>query len=91
MFEASIQAKRIEKGQTVEGTIVAIGPEVALVDVGGKSEATIDLDELKDDEGHLEVAVGDRIRALVVSTSGGGSSKTRSTQAFRWKARSNER
>ena len=71
MFEASIQAKRIEKGQTLEGTIVAIGPEVALVDVGGKSEATIDVDELKDDEGDLEVAVGDRIQAMVVSTAGG--------------------
>src|SRR5688572_2685068 len=71
LFEASIQAKRIAKGQTVEGTIVAIGPEVALVDVGGKSEATIDVDELKDDEGDLEVAVGDRIQAMVVSTAGG--------------------
>lgn len=71
LFEASIQAKRIEKGQTVEGTIVAIGPEVALADVGGKSEATIDIDELKDDEGNLEVAVGDRIQAIVVSTAGG--------------------
>jgi small subunit ribosomal protein S1 len=71
MFEASIQAKRIERGQTLEGTIVAIGPEVALVDVGGKSEATIGVDELKDDEGDLEVAVGDRIQALVVSTAGG--------------------
>jgi small subunit ribosomal protein S1 len=71
MFEASVQAKRIEKGQTIAGTIVAIGAEVALVDVGGKSEATIDIDELKDDEGDVEVAVGDRIHALVVSTAGG--------------------
>ena len=71
MFEASIQAKRIEKGQTIEGTIVAIGPEVAFVDVGGKGEATIEIDELKDDEGNLEVAVGDRIQAIVVSTVGG--------------------
>jgi small subunit ribosomal protein S1 len=44
---------------------------VALVDVGGKSEATIDVDELKDVEGDLEVAVGDRIQAMVVSTAGG--------------------
>ena len=70
MFEASIQAKRIEKGQTIEGTIVAIGPEVAFVDVGGKGEATIAIDELKDADGHLEVAVGDRIQAVVVSTVG---------------------
>jgi small subunit ribosomal protein S1 len=71
MLEASIKATRIEKGQTLEGTIVAIGPEVALVDVGGKSEATIDIDELKNDEGALEVAVGDRVHAMVVSTAGG--------------------
>jgi NADH:ubiquinone oxidoreductase subunit F (NADH-binding) len=35
LFEASEKAKRIEKGQTIDGTIVAIGPEVALVSVGG--------------------------------------------------------
>ena len=71
MFEASIQAKRIEKGQTIEGTVVAIGAEVAFVNVGGKGEAVIDLAELKDDEGTLDVAVGDRIHAVVVSTEGG--------------------
>ena len=71
MFEASLQAKRIEKGQTVDGKIVAIGREVAFVDVGSKGEATIDIDELKDAQGNLEVAVGDRIQAMVVSTLGG--------------------
>ena len=39
MFEASIKAKRVRKGQTLEGTIVAIGPEVAFVDVGGKGRS----------------------------------------------------
>ncbi len=71
MFEASLQAKRVEKGETVEGTIVAIGPDVAFVDVGGKGEASIDIDELRDAEGRLEVAVGDHIQAVVVSTAGG--------------------
>ena len=71
MFEASLQAKRVTQGQTVEGTIVRIGAEVALVDVGGKSEAVIDVGELKDADGTLEVAVGDRIEAVVVSTTGG--------------------
>ena len=33
--------KRLSNGQSVEGTIVAIGAEVALVDVGAKGEATI--------------------------------------------------
>ena len=71
MFEASVKAKRFKRGQTIEGTIVAIGPEVALVNVGGKGEAQIEVGELKDHDGALEVAVGDRIQATVVSTEGG--------------------
>lgn len=71
MFEASQKVKRIERGQTVEGIVVTIGPEVALVDVGSKSEAAIDVSELKNDVGDLEVAIGDRILATVVSTEGG--------------------
>ena len=71
MFEASVKAKRVAKGQTIEGTIVGIGAEVAFVDIGGKGEATIELAELKDADGVLEVAVGDRLQATVVSTEGG--------------------
>jgi small subunit ribosomal protein S1 len=71
MFEASHKAKRFVRGQTIEGRIVAIGPEVAFVDVGGKGEAVIELAELKDDDGNLEVAVGQRIQAMVTSTEGG--------------------
>ena len=71
MFEASLKARRFERGQTIEGIVVSIGPEVVFVDVGGKGEASIDIDEMKDSDGNLEVAVGDRIQAVVVSTSGG--------------------
>jgi small subunit ribosomal protein S1 len=71
MFEASVKAKRFRKGDTLEGTIVAIGPDVAFVDVGGKGEATIEVDELKNADGVLDVAVGDRIQAMLVSTAGG--------------------
>ena len=71
LFEASQKARPVGKGQAVEGTIVQIGAEVALVDIGGKSEAVIEVAELKDDHGALEAAVGDRIQATVVSTSGG--------------------
>ena len=71
LFEASLKAKRFKEGQTITGTIVAIGPEVAFVDVGGKGEATIDVDELKDDDGDIDVAVGDHVQAVVVSVAGG--------------------
>jgi small subunit ribosomal protein S1 len=71
MFEASVQAKRLEQGELVEGRIVAIGPEVALVDVGRKGEAVMEIAELKNADGEFEVAVGGVVQAMVVSTSGG--------------------
>jgi small subunit ribosomal protein S1 len=71
LFEASTKARRFKEGQTIEGTIVAIGPDVAFVDVGGKGEAQIEVEELKDEDGDIEVSVGDRIQAVVVSVAGG--------------------
>jgi small subunit ribosomal protein S1 len=72
MFEASLEtARQFSRGQQVEGTIVSIGPKVAFVNIGGKGEAEIDVAELKDDDGDIEVSVGERINAKVVSTSGG--------------------
>lgn len=71
MFEASVKARQFKRGETVDGTIVAIGPKVAFVSIGGKGEAEIDVAELKDADGDIDVSVGDRIQAMVVSTSGG--------------------
>ncbi|HUQ86201.1 MAG TPA: S1 RNA-binding domain-containing protein [Vicinamibacterales bacterium] len=71
MFEASVKARQFKRGQTVDGIIVGIGPKAAFVNIGGKGEAEIDVAELKDADGDIEVSVGDRITAMVVSTSGG--------------------
>lgn len=71
MFENSLKPRSFDEGETVEGVVVSVGAEVAFIDVGGKGEASIDLEELKNDEGKIEVEIGDRITALVVSTQGG--------------------
>src|SRR6187431_613193 len=71
LFAASAQAKRLQVGQTVEGTIVAIGADVVLVDVGSKGEASLSVEELRNDEGVVEAKVGDRIQATITSMSGG--------------------
>jgi small subunit ribosomal protein S1 len=71
LFAASEQAQHFDRGQTIEGTIVGFGGDVAFVDVGGKGEAVLDIKELKNDEGELEVKTGDRIQAVVTSTAGG--------------------
>src|SRR5437867_8423188 len=71
MLEESHALKIHREGETVEGTIVALGAEVAFVDVGGKREATIDIEELADPESDVQVKVGDTVQAVVVSTVGG--------------------
>jgi small subunit ribosomal protein S1 len=71
MMEESLAPKFHQEGETVEGTIVAIGPEVAFVNIGGKGEATIDIEELADPDSDVQVKVGDTVKAIVVSTVGG--------------------
>ena len=71
LFAASIQTKRLQVGQMVEGTIVAIGADVALVDVGSKGEASLAIDELRNEDGEVEARVGDRIQATILSMRGG--------------------
>jgi small subunit ribosomal protein S1 len=71
LFAASVQTKALKMGQTVEGEIVAIGPEVALVNVGSKGEASIAVGELANNEGVVDFKVGDRIQATIVSMQGG--------------------
>lgn len=71
MFEASVKTRRFSRGQAIEGTVVAIGPDTSLVNVGGKGEAVIETADLKDHENDLEFSVGDRIQAIVIGTTGG--------------------
>ncbi len=54
-------------GEKATGTIVAIDEEVAFIDLGGKSEGTVERAELVDDDGRLTVAVGDEIEAMVAA------------------------
>jgi small subunit ribosomal protein S1 len=70
MFAESVEPAVFEEGQTLQGVVVSIGRDVVFVDVGGKGEATMDLEELQDEEGELTVEVGGTVEGVVVSTSG---------------------
>jgi len=62
LFESSI--KELNVGDVVEGTIVQINPDTVVVDVGYKSEGIIPLAELADENGEVNVEVGDKIDVL---------------------------
>jgi len=61
LYEESL--RHIQEGEIVRGRIVHIGRDSVLVDVGYKSEGTIDLDEFPDQGRHLQV--GEEIDVLL--------------------------
>ncbi len=58
-------------GTRVDGTVVFITSDLVFVDISGKSEAVIGVQEFKNDDGTLSVQVGDTLQAYVVSRAGG--------------------
>ena len=71
MLEESLEPRSFKEGELVEGTVVSVGSTVVFVDIGGKGEANIDVAELADEDGQIDVQVGDIVQGVVVSTRGG--------------------
>lgn len=74
LFAASLSSPRKavarrdpELGDLVQGEIVQIAAEFAFLDIGGKSEAMISLDELRNDAGELTARIGDKLEGHVVA------------------------
>lgn len=69
-FESEQQSSGLAEpkvGDRVEGEILTLGEQTAFVDLGGKSEGMVALEELRDEEGELTVGVGDRVAAVVAA------------------------
>lgn len=62
-------ARRLERGQLVEGTVVQIGGDTLFLDVGLPADARLERGEVLNSDGTLSVKVGDRIRAKVIDAS----------------------
>ena len=58
----------VNNGDKVSGVIVKIGDENSFVDYGGRGEAVIRTNELKDPKGEMLFKVGDQVEAFVVAT-----------------------
>jgi len=77
MFEAQTKEggasrKPVRVGEKVKGKIFQLGADTAFVSLGGRSEAMIELRELKDEEGILRSGVGDEIEAHVIEAGAKG-------------------
>lgn len=60
----------VSVGHKVSGTVQKIDASSAFIDFGGRSEAVIDLQEFRNDQGDVALSEGDKIDAVVASLEG---------------------
>ena len=61
LFEESIKNTQMRTGSIITGIVISVGPDVVVVNAGLKSEGVIPSEEFLNDEGVMEVAVGDEV------------------------------
>lgn len=64
-------AGRLQPGQRVRAQVIAVSGDVVYIDLGGKSEGTIDKSEFVDEEGVVRIQQGDAVEAFFVSVQNG--------------------
>ncbi|MEJ2139975.1 MAG: 30S ribosomal protein S1 [Gammaproteobacteria bacterium] len=90
LFEQSLASGPIKSGTILTGTVIEVSPEVVVVSAGLKSEAVIPASQFRDENGELEVQVGDEVEvALDAVEDGSGEtrlSRERAKRARTWEA-----
>lgn len=71
LFAQSTMAERLFPGQKVRAQVVSISGEFVYIDLGGKTEGAIDLNEFVSKDGEIGVREGDEIEAFFVSVQDG--------------------
>ena len=71
MFEESLTRKEMRAGELITAQVVRIEQSMVVVNAGLKSESFIPVEEFRDNNGVLEVAVGDFITVAIESLENG--------------------
>lgn len=86
LFQESLSQSDLRPGAVTKATVVKIEQDFVIVNAGLKSESKIPLSEFKDNEGKLDVQIGDEIEVTVLEIEDG----LGSTRVSREKARRSE-
>ncbi len=71
MFEESLTRKEMRAGELITAQVVRIEQSMVVVNAGLKSESFIPVEEFRDNNGALEVAVGDFVTVAIESLENG--------------------
>ena len=71
LFEQSLASSQIKPGTILTGSVIEVSPEVVIVSAGLKSEAVIPTSQFRDENGEIEVQVGDEVEVALDSVEDG--------------------
>ncbi|MES1987429.1 MAG: S1 RNA-binding domain-containing protein, partial [Pseudomonadota bacterium] len=61
LFEESLIGLPMHNGAIVRATVIKIGPDYVVVNAGLKSEGIIPIEQFYNEQGELEVVIGDEV------------------------------
>src|SRR2546423_7829677 len=65
LFEESLKRSEMRSGEVITAEVVRVDYNFVVVNAGLKSEAYVPIDEFKNDQGELEVQVGDFVSVAI--------------------------
>ncbi|MDH3418873.1 MAG: 30S ribosomal protein S1 [Gammaproteobacteria bacterium] len=65
LLEESLATQQIKQGAILTGTVIEVNSDVVIVHAGLKSEAVIPTNQFLDEQGEIEVAVGDEVEVAL--------------------------
>ncbi|MEW7850946.1 30S ribosomal protein S1 [Massilia aurea] len=71
LFEESLQRQDMRSGEVISAEVVRLDHNFVIVNAGLKSEAFIPVEEFKNDQGELEVQIGDFVSVAIESLENG--------------------
>jgi small subunit ribosomal protein S1 len=67
LFAESLNQEEAKEGEILRGTVIAVGKDYAIVDIGYKSEGQVALEEFRGADGTIDVKPGDHVDVLLES------------------------
>lgn len=96
LFAESLAKAEMEPGSIITGTVLRINDEFVIINAGLKSEGRIPIAQFYDDNGQLEIKVGDEVEVVLEAVEDGwgetrlSRDKAKRAQSWRWLAKAYE-
>src|SRR6187551_4039610 len=71
LFEQSERVSKLKPGAILTGTVVEIRSDVVVINAGLKSEGVVPIEQFRNEQGELEINVGDTVKVALESLENG--------------------